>query len=150
MFHWKWVTAMWTLALQVWEPHVTELSNTMLEPMDDLSCSICCGISSAYPEHAIFEVDPLRLSLHFLQRGWCLSFLIQMSSSVLSVLFCPTCQETPLHKFHCSLCYSTVDLEFSPKEHLTQMFRAWMPANGIMGSRWNLREMRLNGRNLVP
>lgn len=68
-----------------------------------------------------------------------LSFLIQMSSSALSILFYPTCQGITLHKFCSSSCYSPVDPEFSSQRTSgpdVQSLDAC--ASGMTGSRWNL------------
>lgn len=130
------------LAWQVHKLHLSELSDTMSKPLDGLHCYI----SSIYPEHDIYLVETLRLLLRFLYRG---GVAVIPDTSVLSValisLF-PTYQETLLHKFCCILCYSTVDQSFPPRPRCS---RAWMPASGIQGSRWDLREMRPNRKNLV-
>lgn len=77
-----------------------------------------------------------------------LLWLIQMSYilSILLILFCPTYQETLLTNF-VAFCAAVLWVRIFPPK--TQMFRAWMLATGIMGSRWGLWEMRPNRRNLL-
>lgn len=99
------------------------------------------------PQHAIFMVDPLRLSLHFLQIGWCprswykclhlfsRSYFVQLVKKLV-INFTTSCA-TPLWIWN------------SPPKNI------WPRCSElgcllVMGSRWGLQKMRPSRRNLVP